>query len=388
MSLINTLLQDLEQRQAAAGHHEQLAAGLRAVPSARRRGTWVVGAVLLLPLAAATMWFLRPATTVSPAAKLALAPAPKPAPVTAVAAPVPAAAPAPTPVTAAAPVAAPVPAPAAAPVPVAKKVELPANIPAKPVAAPTALAAKPAAPEDVKLVAMAPAVPKHAPAATEPAAAQTSEKLAPRVATAPPAPVPAPSPKTVSPQQLSDNLYRQAVLMTQQGHGKDARLVLAKSLEAAPRNAPARQLLASLLIEGNSLAEAVALLSEGVKISPEQSRLWMSLARLQLEHGDATAATATLEQGLPWAADDGPYHAFYAVMLQRSARHDDAVKHYLVSLRSDPSMPNWLVGIGISLQAVGREDDAIEAFQRAKDGGQLPSGLTAFVDQRLTQLRR
>jgi hypothetical protein len=51
-------------------------------------------------------------------------------------------------------------------------------------------------------------------------------------------------------------------------------------------------------------------------------------------------------------------------------------------------MPNWLVGIGISLQSLGREADAVEAFQRAKDGGQLPAAFIAFVYQRLVQLKR
>ena len=74
--------------------------------------------------------------------------------------------------------------------------------------------------------------------------------------------------------------------------------------------------------------------------------------------------------------------------MQRAGRHEEAVKHYLVALRSDPSMPNWLVGIGISMQALGRENDAAEAFQRAKDGGQLPAAFIAFVDQRLHQLKR
>ena len=36
----------------------------------------------------------------------------------------------------------------------------------------------------------------------------------------------------------------------------------------------------------------------------------------------------------------------------------------------------------------GRDTDAVEAFQRAKDGGQLPAAFTNFVDQRLAQLKR
>jgi MSHA biogenesis protein MshN len=49
-------------------------------------------------------------------------------------------------------------------------------------------------------------------------------------------------------------------------------------------------------------------------------------------------------------------------------------------------MPTWLVGIGISLQALGQNRDAQEAFTRARDGGLLSPPLLSFVEQRLRQL--
>ncbi len=247
----------------------------------------------------------------------------------------------------------------------------PAAVIKKPVGdAPAALAAAPAAPA---------AVP------SAPMAAPPAQVIAPAVKVAAAEPQ---SQKTVSPQQLSDNLYRRGVLLAQQGQAKEARQVLTESLAAVPRNTAARQLLASLHVEARNLVEASALLREGVKISPDHSGLWMMLARLQVENGDSNGAVATLDQGMNSAAEDGTYNAFYAALMQRAGRHDAAVKHYLAALRIEPGMPNWLVGIGISFQALGKENDAAEAFQRAKDGGQLPPAFVAFVDQRLNQLRR
>ena len=410
MSLINKLLQDLEQRQGEGAHNEPMSAEIRSVLRPARRVGWLIPIALVLPVvAAAGLWMVisgRPApphvvaAPIPPiAAKPALVAAAVPAPVVApVVAPAPVAMPAPTPPTAPVAVAVANPAPVAAP----PKVE-PAKAaePAKPVKAPELASApppkaapvdKPVAPArpmqaDVKVVAMAGVTKKTVavaePPAPEAAADKPVDKPAMKVAAAE-----AQSQKTVSPQQLSDNMYKRAVVLVQQGRSKDARAALAESLAAAPRNAPARQLLVSLHVEGNNLSEASALLREGVKLSPDHSGLWMNLARLQLENADANGAMATLEQGLPSASDDGAYHAFYAALMQRTGRHDDAVKHYLAALRIEPGMPNWLVGIGISLQAIGKEQDAAEAFQRAKDGGQLPPAFAAFVDQRLAQLKR
>lgn len=420
MSLINKLLQDLEQRQAADASSVVIPAGVQSVFRPRRRVGWLVPAMMLLPVVAAAGLWVMMSNGSAPQAPVAKAPVqPAPAPAAAPAkvevakvevakAPEPVVAPVAV-VKAVEPVAAPAPiAKIAPPAPVAKAApQAPAAAPALVAAAPQP---KPAAPReasrpepkpqpaakppiaDAKIAGLYPGVVKKpvnaGPAAPAPAeAAPAPVTAAPTVARLS-APVEGQSQKTFTPRQQSDNLYKQAVLHAQQGQGKEARDLLAKALEAAPQNSVARQLLASLLVEANKLPDALAVLREGVRISPEHTGMWMSLARLQLEFGDAAAATATLEQGLPSAGEDAPYNAFYAALMQRAGRHDAALKHYLIALRSDPGMPNWLVGAGISMQALGRDADAAEAFQRAKDGGQLPPAFTAFVDQRLATLKR
>jgi MSHA biogenesis protein MshN len=97
---------------------------------------------------------------------------------------------------------------------------------------------------------------------------------------------------------------------------------------------------------------------------------------------------ADLESGLPSAGGSPDYHGFYAALLQRAQRHDEAVAQYVIALRGDPAMPTWLVGIGISLQALNRPPEALAAFQRARDGGRLSASLQDFVNGRIEQLRR
>lgn len=436
MSLINKLLQDLEQRQAGTENNTPISVGVQSVRRTPRRGGWMVAAMLILPVAAAAgLWAVMSKGPVPPVtmakAPATVAPAPVVAAAPVAAAPVavaPVAAPAPAPLPAAPAVVVstveakpavakveppkvepkvevakveavktpePVVAPAAkAPVPVvatAPKAVVTAAVD-KPKPEPKAeLKPEPKAIPDSKIAGMYPGVvkkPLNDPAAAMVTAAEKPAAVADRPVAKLTVAAEVQSQKTFTPRQQSDNLYKQAVMHAQQGQGKDARELLARSLEAAPQNVAARQLLAGLLVEANKLPEALTLLREGVKVSPDQSAMWMNLARLQLEFGDANAATATLEQGMTPAGEDAQYNAFYAVLMQRAGRHDAALKHFLVALRSDPSMPNWLVGAGISMQALGRDTDAVEAFQRAKDGGQLPAAFTNFVDQRLAQLKR
>jgi MSHA biogenesis protein MshN len=193
--------------------------------------------------------------------------------------------------------------------------------------------------------------------------------------------------KSISAAQQSDNLYRQSVTLLQQGRVAEAQDALRKSLDANARNLKARQSLVGLMVESKHPDEAVSLLKEGLKLSPEQTVFSMALSRLQVEAGDSKGARDTLEQGLQYAGDDAEFHAFYAALLQRNEQHEEAVQHYLTALRADPAMPTWLIGVGISLQAQGNANDAIAAFQRARDTGQLTPQLKQFVEQRLRQLK-
>ena len=63
------------------------------------------------------------------------------------------------------------------------------------------------------------------------------------------------------------------------------------------------------------------------------------------------------------------------------------MQHYVTALRQQPDASNWLVGLGVSLQAQGNNQGAAEAFQRALDLG-LPASLSQFTRERLQQLSR
>lgn len=193
--------------------------------------------------------------------------------------------------------------------------------------------------------------------------------------------------KVVSPQQQSDNLYLQAISLMQQSQDAEAREALTKAIRAYPTNHNARILLAILLADAGRNAEAEALLQEGLEISPGHSDFSIKLARLQVAGGDKDKALATLEKGLPRARSNAEYHAFLAALLQGKGHHDEAVHQYITALRSNPSNPNWLIGVGISFKAMGKKNDAVEAFQRAISTGELSAKVAQFADEQLKQLR-
>lgn len=242
------------------------------------------------------------------------------------------------------------------------------------VAASAATAAPPADTPHSRMLALAPpamvAPPATARAASVPVAIEARiEKRAP-VRTA---------------QERADADYQRGVAAHQQGQWQEAAAAYAAALREVPRLASARQAWAGLLIAEGRGDEAVALLGEGLALSPQHAGLAMMQARLQAERGALQQAADVLQQAaIPSAAPED--RAFHAAVLQRLDRHAEAAELFAAAVRVTPGNGVWWMGLGISLAADGRSDTAREAFQRARSSGSLSPELAAYVEQRLRQL--
>ena len=89
------------------------------------------------------------------------------------------------------------------------------------------------------------------------------------------------------------------------------------------------------------------------------------------------------ESSTPTAAPNTPL----SLLLQREGKHAEAIKHFRAALRKRPNFGVWWVGLGISLQATNQPAAALDAFRRAKAGGNLHPHVAALADERLKQLQ-
>ena len=193
--------------------------------------------------------------------------------------------------------------------------------------------------------------------------------------------------QTLTAQQLAENEYREAANLLEQGRLADAQEAFRRALLHYPAHEGARQGLYGLLAAAKKYGEAEQILHDGIRLNPNQLVFAMALSGLQYERGDIAAAIETLQKSAPAALRSPDYLARLAGLLQRQSRHAEAAERYQAALRLAPDSGVWLMGLGISLQALGRNKEAQEVFRRARTSNSLNPELQAFVDVRLKQLQ-
>ena len=194
--------------------------------------------------------------------------------------------------------------------------------------------------------------------------------------------------KETTPAQQAESDYRQATLLQQQGRINDAVLMFEAALKSDPQHAAARQSLITLLLDNKRHEDAIRWLQQGLSMDKNQPGMAMILARLQVEKGKLPGAIETLQRTLPHAQDRADFLAFLAALQQRASHHKEAADLYQQALKKMPQNAVWWMGLGISLQADGRNQEALDAFGHAKSGNGLSPDLLAFVEQKITQLQR
>ena len=345
MSLINQVLNQLEQRGSHAAPDQTL---IRAVPprkDARRAGGILALLGLLLALLLATwLWSGRQDRPREMAASGSVKPMPQA-----------------------------VLAPPAAPAPVQPAGKLSFELSMLPL--PDALRVRQEPAEKA-----APLVPGVRAAETPPEKTETPLRAAPPVRQS------ALPLKKISPQQQADAEYRKGLQVRQAGRVPEALTAFEASLKTNERHQQARLALAALLLDNGQAGAAERVLTAGLALKPVDVTFAMALARMQVEREQLAQAVDTLHGYLAQADDNADYQAFYAALLQRQQRHKEALNHYQLALRLQPRNGLWLMGYAISLQALERKEDASLAYRQALATQTLSPELSGFVQQKLNQL--
>ncbi len=391
MSLINKVLQDLDERHAMAQPDGTLPPQqVRAVPPEQggRDWFWRLVALLMLVALAWVGWVayqIRPKPAL--ATELAIEAAGK-----AKAGAKKASTPAATPASTAAPASAKnavVSAQAAS----AQDAKQPAVLSPKPGPGKiTETAQAPSAtPAPLDLFKLAPAIETPIkPRTAESAAARTKSRPGTPVATAAPGSTATPRvekhDESADPGSRAEREYRRASALLDQGRLSEAETALVAALAADPGHEHARQSLVALLIDQRRTDEAQLLLQQGLDRNPANARFAMVLARIQAGRAQYAAALQALVTARPQPSEEAEFQSLRGALLQRLGRSEQAADAYRAALRLAPDNGVSWIGLAVSLDSLQRGKEAGDAFRRALATGTLSAEVRAYAEQRARAL--
>lgn len=190
--------------------------------------------------------------------------------------------------------------------------------------------------------------------------------------------------KSVSPSQNAEYQYQQALESIQQGNLNDATTQLMQALQFNSRHDSARKTLAGVLLHENKNGEAEQVLIEGQNLDPTNLEIAMTLARLQVERGSTTSALSTLERSSNYAAQSGDFLAFEAALYQTKGEHAKAINLLIQALQTNPANSKWRLALATSQHALGQNEFAQKNAQSALEGN-LPRELKGLAQQIITE---
>lgn len=192
--------------------------------------------------------------------------------------------------------------------------------------------------------------------------------------------------RPLSVTQRAGQLFQRGVTQLGRGERRQAGATLQAALDIDPKHIRSRETLAALLLNEGRTAEAGAMLRDGLRLMPKATALAKLYARILAGQGDNAAAIAVLEQAQATTNDDAEYLALLAAFYQREQRHAQAARTYQRVLQQRPSVASWWMGLALSLESLGDTGQALNAYQRARQLGGLSHDVAAFVAERIRLL--
>lgn len=192
--------------------------------------------------------------------------------------------------------------------------------------------------------------------------------------------------RRVTPAGQAETYYSQGVEKLQANRIEAAVSDLRKAVRLQPEMHVARELLAALLLRSGYSTEAYQELQEGMRLKPEHTAYARLYAQSLIETGQPAEALRVLAVSEPYAIQQPDYLALMAAVAQRLARHEESVRHYMAALALKPTRGAWWVGMAISLEALGRKPEAVQAYRTALAGSELNADLMTYARERVTQL--
>ncbi len=178
-----------------------------------------------------------------------------------------------------------------------------------------------------------------------------------------------------------------ALLLLQQGDYAEAEQILLRRLQAKPGESDSVLALADTFLRQNQFNKALAILSSLAPSSRETERAALLSARSYMGLQRSDLAATVLDE-LAGGLRGVEWYGLRGAVYQSSSAHQLAVDHFGQASRLQPGNGRWLIGGAISLEALGRYDQAVSLYENAQMDMSLDASLRSFAREKQIQMQR
>ena len=190
----------------------------------------------------------------------------------------------------------------------------------------------------------------------------------------------------VSNEQLALRRYRLATEAENQGLLSDAIVYYSEALALTPVMHKARRKLAALYYGQGRLDSASDILIKGTALFPEEYDYPFLLARVQQASGDIQLAMSSLEQIPDESLLAKQKWTMQSSLAQKSDNYQLAEESYRKLLRIEAGQARWWMGLGYALDSQLEYDSAKQAYRQALSADGLSKQASEYIENRLVQL--
>jgi len=190
--------------------------------------------------------------------------------------------------------------------------------------------------------------------------------------------------KSTNPNNASINQLEYAVKLINSGRIAQAESLL-RGLLGGVEDYSARQHLLALYGRQKQVDRERRLLRESMTKYPDAALFKTEYARSLFQ---SAAYRPVIQLFMNDIAIDATQQALVAASYQRLDEHEDAVRHYQLSLAQDANNARNWIGLGISQENTAALAQALNSYQRAVKLGGLNSRLRAFIAARSSTLEQ
>jgi MSHA biogenesis protein MshN len=186
--------------------------------------------------------------------------------------------------------------------------------------------------------------------------------------------------------EKSVNTYVLAMDLYSQGRTDEARLQLKQALVLDPANSKASQLLAAIYLGDDHPELAVDVLNSSLKLRPADQDLLRLYLQVQVQMKNYAQAIDIMERRMRLNTPEDV--AYLAGLHQKNNDHIGAARLYAQALKLKPSNSVWWMGQGISFEALGMNEEAMKSYRQSIESGRLNTQLAEYVLGRIASIEK